>query len=959
MSVFAILRRYRLPLLLFSVCLSATLLFTASFATSTQLVVAAPERPAAQQSVTSKDETPLSVTKDVRKTVLENGLTVLTKEVHTAPVVSVQVWYKVGSRNEAPGVNGIAHQLEHMMFKGTTDRPIQFGRLFSALGSDSNAFTSYDETAYFGTVERNKLKALLTLEADRMQNSVIAEKQLASEKRVVISELQGYENRPDYRLSRAVMRAAFPDKAYGLPVGGTKADVQKFTVDQVREYYHTYYSPSNATLLIVGDFETEPTLSAVKESFAQLANRGKTPNATSNEMQKPSPQSAPSSDGKKPRSKTPAKAPIVLKEPGSAPLLEAVYPLPDVNHPDVPALDVMDYILTEGRNSRLYQVLVESGLASNAGGGTANLIAGGWYNLSATAAPGQELAKIDQVLQQAIADLREKGVTEEELNRAKTQVRAAIILNNRDISSQAMQLGYDETTAGDYRYTDRYLAAVEKVSAQDVQRVAKTYLAPDSRTVGLFEPTQLKGQAGSGAASSTQITENFSPGAPVDPAEVAKYLPPVDSATTPTTRSLPEQFKLANGLRVLLVPDKSTPTVTLSGYIKAGTEFDPENKAGLATLTAGNLMNGTKSKDALTLAKALEDRGASLNFGARREGVDIEGNSLAPNLPTLIQTLADVVQNATFPTNELELSRQRALTALKVELDTPSRVAQRTFQQAVYPKDHPFHKFPTEESLKSISREDVERFSAQHYRPDTTVLTLLGDFNPESVRSLLETQLGSWASSGKPPAVKYPSVSLPSKVVQLNPVLPGKTQSITFMGYKGIDRKDRRFYAALVLNQILGGDTLSSLLGTEIRDRQGLTYGIYSSFQAGRQAGPFLISMQTAPEDAQRAIASTRTLLSQIHKQGVTKEQVQAAQRSLTSNYTVSLANPDELASTILTNEVYGLDEEELRQFPQKIQAVTLAQVNQAASELLQPDNLVVVTAGPGSSAEQSRGVRN
>ena len=951
------LRRYRLPILLFSLCLSATLLFVGK-ATSTQLVLAAQERPPAQESV-SKDEMPLSVTKDVRKTVLENGLTVLTKEVHTAPVVSVQVWYKVGSRNEEPGVNGIAHQLEHMLFKGTTERPIQFGRLFSALGSDSNAFTSYDVTAYFGTVERNKLKALLTLEADRMQNALINAEQLTSEKRVVISELQGYENRPDYRLGRAIMRAAFPDKAYGLPVGGTKADVEKFTVEQVRYYYNTYYSPENATVIIVGDFDTEPTLSAVKESFAQLPNRGKTPN-TPSAVQKPEPQSAPSSDGKKPRfSKTPAKAPIVLKEAGSAPLLEAVYPLPDVNHPDVPALDVMDYILTEGRNSRLYQALVESGLASNAGGGTANLLAGGWYKLSATAAPGQELAKIDQVLQQAIADLREKGVTEEELNRAKAQVRSTIILNSRDISSQALQLGYDQTTAGDYRYTDRYLAAIEKVSAADAQRVAKTYLAPESRTVGLFEPTQLKGQAGAGAASSTQITENFSPGAPVDPAEVAKYLPPVDSATTPTTQSLPEQFTLANGLRVLLVPDNSTPTVTLSGYIKAGTEFDSENKAGLATLTAGNLMNGTKSKDASMLAKALEDRGASLSFGARREGVDIEGSSLAPNLPTLIQTLADVVQNATFPTNELELSRQRALTALKVELDTPSRVAQRTFQQAVYPKDHPFHKFPTEESLKSITRDDVERFSAKNYRPDTTVLTLLGDFNPDAVRSLLETQMGSWQASGKPPVVKYPSVSLPLKVVQLNPVLPGKTQSTTFMGYKGIDRKDRRVYAALVLNQILGGDTLSSLLGTEIRDRQGLTYGIYSSFQAGRQAGPFLISMQTAPEDAQRAIASTRTLLSQIHKQGVTLEQMQAAQRSLTSNYTVSLANPDELATRILTNEVYGLDEEELRQFPQKIQAVTLAQVNQAASELLQPDNLVVVTAGPGGSAEQSRGVRD
>ncbi|WP_250122613.1 pitrilysin family protein [Chroococcidiopsis sp. CCMEE 29] len=963
MSIFARLRQHRLLLLLFSFCLGTVLIVTGSFVISSQLVVAESQRPATQ-SPASPEKPTLSVTENVRKTVLENGLTVLTKEVHTAPVASVQVWYKVGSRNEAPGVNGIAHQLEHMLFKGTTSRPIQFGRLFSALGSDSNAFTSYDQTAYFGTVERNKLKALLELEADRMQNSLINAEQLESEKRVVISELQGYENSPDYRLSRAVMRAAFPNSAYGLPVGGTKADVEKFTVEQVRKYYRNYYSPENATLVIVGDFETQPTLSAVKEIFGKVPNaEGSGVRGQGSGIRRAGEAGEAEEAGgaeEEIQSKIPSPlasrpSPLILREPGAAALLQVVYPLPDVNHPDVPALDVMDYILTEGRTSRLYQALVESGLASDAGGYVASLMESGWYKLAATAAPGQKLAKIDSVLQQAIANLREKGVTAEELNRAKAQLRATIILNNRDISSQAMQLGYDQTTAGDYRYTDRYLAAIEKVSAADVKRVATNYVAPAKRTAGLFEPTQIEGKQSPAATGSTQITENFSPGEPVDPAEVAKYLPPVDTTKTPTTRSLPEQFTLSNGLDVLLLPDPSTPTVTLSGYIRGGTEFDIENKAGLAALTAENLMNGTKSKDALTLAKALEDRGASLSFGANREGVSVDGYSLATDLPILIQTFADVVQNATFPTKELELSRQRALAALKLELDNPARVAQRTFQKTVYPKNHPFHTFPIEDSLKRISRADVMKFYQEHYRPDQTVLTLVGDFEPKALRSLLEKQLSNWKASGKAPTVNYPPAPLPAKVVQLNPVLPGKTQAITLMGYRGIDRKDPRYYSSLVLNEILGGSTLSSRLGTEIRDRQGLTYGIYSYFQAGRHPGPFLIQMQTSPEDAQRAIASTRSLLQQIHKQGVTQDEVEAAKRSLTSSYTVSLANPDDLASRILMNKVYGLDEEELRQFSQKIQAVTLAQVNQAAKELLQPDKLVVVTAGPGVSAAQGK----
>jgi len=941
MYLFGNLRRYRLLIFIFSFCLSTVLLFSTSKATSTQLITADSQH-LSQQPVASNNETPLSLTKDVRKTVLDNGLTVLTKEVHTAPVVTVQVWYRVGSRNEALGLNGIAHQLEHLMFKGTADRPIQFGRLFNALGSDSNAFTSYDETAYFDTVERNKLQAVLTLEADRMHNAVLGPSQLASEKRVVISELQGYENNPGYRLDRAVMRAAFPNQPYGLPVGGTKSDVEKFTSTEVQKYYQNYYSPNNATLVIVGDFQTDPTLKAVKDIFGKVPNRG-TPVKTL-------------SSGRKVLADKPStQAPIVLQQPGSASLLQEVYPLPPVNNPDVPALNVMDAILTGGRSSRLYQALVQTGLASDFAGGAEDLIAGGWYELSATAAPGKNLTEIEQALNQALIDLRDKGVTAEELNRAKTDLRASVALQNRDVTNQAMQLGNDQTIAGDYRYTDRYLAAVNQVTTADVQQVARKYLTPTSRTVGLFEPTQVAGKPNAAVAGSTQTSEHFNLGPPVNPAEVAKYLPPVGAATVSTTQVQSKQFSLANGLKVLLVPDHSTPTVTLAGYVRAGIAFDSDAKAGLASLTASNLMNGTKTQDALTIAKILADRGADLAFTANREGVTIDGNALAPDLPTLIQVLGDVMQNATFPANELELSQQRALIALKVALDTPAVLAQRTFQQAVYPENHPFHAFPTAASLKNITRADVVQFYQEHYQPDTTVLTLVGDFEPDQVQSLLEQQLGNWKASGQPPQLNYPPVSLPTKTVRLNPVLPGKTESITFMGYRGIERKDPRYYAAVVLNQIVGGNTLASRLGTEIRDRLGLTYGIYSYFQAGKHAGPFLIEMQTAPQDAQRAIASTITLLQQIHNQGVTTAEVEAAKRSLISDYIVALANPDDIASRILMDEVYGLGADELRQFPSQIQSVTLTQVNQVNKELLQPNNLVIVTAGPSDLAAQSK----
>ncbi|MEH2012037.1 M16 family metallopeptidase [Nostoc sp.] len=879
----------------------------------------------------------LSFTQGVKKTVLDNGLTVLTKEVHTAPVVSVQVWYKVGSRNEVKGENGISHQLEHLMFKGTTDRPVQFGRLFSALGSQFNAFTSYDETAYFGTVQRDKLEALLTLEADRMENSLVGTEQLASEKRVVISELQGYENSPGYRLDRAVMRDAFPSRAYGLPVGGTKADVEKFTVEQVRNYYQTYYSPENATLVITGDFATEPVLKVVKETYGKLPKRAKTAVA------KNSAQVTASTSVAK-------KAPIILKQPGSAALLQAVYPLPDIKHPDVPAIDVMDAILTGGRSSRLYQALVESGLASSVSGGAAELIEPGWYQIDATAAQGQELGKIAQVIQESLAKLQQQPVTTEELNRAKTQLQASLVLSNQDITSQASQLGYNQTVAGDYRYIEKYLAAIAKVTPAEVQQAAKTYLNPAKQTIGFFEPTQPDGKPGTSGAGSGRTVENFSPGKPVDPAELAKYLPPATSATDSGKQSLPEEFTLNNGLRVLLLSDRNLPTINLSGQIDAGTEFDGNQKAGLANLTATNLMNGTQTKNALTLAKTLEDRGADLNFGASREGVSVSGEGLSANLPILIQTLADVLENATFPADQLELSRQRALISLKVQLDDPRGLGRQVFQQAIYPENHPFHSFPTVESLKSVTRDDLLGFYQTHYRPDTTTIALVGDFDPVKVKALLNQAFGKWQATGKLPVLKIASVSLPQTLTRLNKLIPGKTEAVTYIGYNGIARKDPRYYAALVLNQVLGGDTLSSRLGTEVRDRQGLTYGIYSGFAAGINPGPFLIQMQTAPGDTQKAIASTLALLKQLREQGVTEAEFNAAKRSITNSYPVDLANPSDVSSIILSNAVLGLSRAEIREFPQKIQAVTMAQMQQAIEDLIKPENLVIVTAGPGDT---------
>ncbi len=905
---------------------------------ASQAVSIAPTAPTIDETtavelVAAQPTAPVALTKNVQRTVLDNGLTVLTKEVHNAPVVTVQVWYKIGSRNEAPGVNGIAHQLEHMLFKGTKSRPVQFGRLFSALGSSFNAFTGYDQTAYHETLERNKMKSAMVLEADRMQNGLIDTKLLEGEKRVVISELQGNENSDSYRLGKAVQELALPDSPYGLSVGGTKADVKTFTVKQVRSYYDSYYAPNNAVLVLVGDFDTKQVLQDAQEIFGKVPRREITVKA-------------PVAAKRVVKSRK-----ITLRQPGSNALLNAVYPLPNIVHPDVPALDVMNYILSMGRSSRLYQKLVETGTATSVSASAANLANGGWYEYSASTNPGNSLDKIDKIIQQEIATIQKKAASKVEIDRAKTQLRAGYLLSYRGIDSQANQLGNDETSAGDYRFTDKYLNNVAKVTTADVQRVAQKYLQPSKRVLGFFEPDNSKGKPVTGG-----IAHNASAnlGKPLDPSELQKYLPKVVADKQTSKQNLPQTIKLSNGLQVLLLPDPSSPTVTLGGNIVAGLEYDVPGKEGVAALTASNLMNGTKSQNALALATNLEGRGASLAFGANREGASVAGSALDRDLPILVATLGDVLQSATFPDKEFKTSQQRALTSLQAELDNPASVARRKFQQTIYPQGHPFTHFSTLTSLKNITKQDLQKFYRQNYQPQNTTLALVGNFEVNKATQILEKSLGSWKNQGAVGKLSYTKPQLPPKSVQFNPTLPGKTQSVTIMGSKAIKRQDLSYYAALVLNQVVGGDTLSSRLGTEIRDRLGLTYGISSGFATGKQQGSFLITMQTSPEDATPAIENTLKLLRDIKAQGLTTAEIENAKQSIASNYTVELASPDDVAGTALSNVVEGLPADEIREFPKKIRAVTSAQVNQAAKELLHPDQFVIVTVGPPVTSNKS-----
>ena len=852
-------------------------------------------------NVTATESATNTLTQGVQRQVLDNGLVVLTKAIQTAPVVSVQIWYRVGARNEPRHLCGISHQLEHLMFKGTKSRPVQFGRLFSAIGSASNAFTSYDMTAYYGTARRDQLETLLTLEADRMANTVIDQDTLNSEKRVVISELQGYENSPGYRLGKLVMNQALGNHPYGFPVGGTKADVETFTLNQVQDFYQQYYQPNNAVLVVTGDIDHGQVLELVDRTFGVIVNQGQPSSESPVPFAPPHPAST---------------EPLILEEPGSIVLMERIYPLVSNQHPDVPALDMMDSILNAGHQSRLHQEMVESGLVNHVNAYSATLIDGGWYDLSISAPPEADLAPIKHALDATLASLYLSPISDAEVQRARTQLKTQFILSNRDIDTQGSQIAYNEVATGDYQFSDRYLEALDQVTAEEIQRVARFYLQPERYTQGLFIPNQMSHEPMMMAG--TQTHEDFGVSEPVDPEEVAAYLPKIQDTDLAASQVTPERLVLDNGMRVILLADHSSPTVTLAGHLVAGNAYDAPGHGGIAVLTADNITSGTSIHTELELAEILEAKGIYLNLQSFREGVDIEGYTLSADIFILLDTLSEVLQLANFPEDKLALSKTRMLNQIKVELDDPGRAGRRCFQQTLFPAGHPFHEFPTVDSVSQITRDDLVAHHQRTYRPDQLVLTLVGDFDLEGMRSHLNAKFGGWTVTGESSQLHYPNLELPSETQTITVPLAGKSQVVTYMGHLGIQRNDPRYYAALILNEILGGDTLSSRLGNEIRDRMGLTYGIYSYFSSGSEVGSFVIEMQTSPEDIDQAIQSTLTLLRNLIAHGVKESEFKTVQRSLLNAYPVEYASPDHVAQRLLLHEVDGLDLDEMQRVPER-----------------------------------------
>ncbi len=409
----------------------------------------------------------------VQEAALDNGLKVLLLEDHKSAVVTFQVWYRVGSRNEIDGRSGLAHFLEHMMFKGTKKmKPEEYSRIIAQNGGNSNAFTTQDHTVYFATMSRDKIGVEIELEADRMTNAVLDDYE--SEKMVVMEERRlRTEDKPGAALGEVMGAVAYTVYPYRRPVIGWMSDILNLSGDDLRQFYKTYYAPNNAFIVVVGDFESQKILAKIKQEFGKIARGAEQPKVTLEE---------PPQKGERR---------VALKKAAELPLLSMYYHVPNLQNSDGFALDLLSVILASGRSSRLYQDLVynkriATGVDADYDGVS---IGPAIFSFTAQVMPDKQQAEVESAIDKVVAQIRSEPVSDRELEKAKNQVEAAFVFGQDSIFGQALRIGQFESVAK-WQFINAYLPGIRAVTAADVLRVAKKYLDPDRRTVGTLVPTK-------------------------------------------------------------------------------------------------------------------------------------------------------------------------------------------------------------------------------------------------------------------------------------------------------------------------------------------------------------------------------------------------------------------------------------------------------------------------------------
>ncbi|USU10121.1 insulinase family protein [Sphingomonadaceae bacterium OTU29MARTA1] len=871
---------------------------------------------------------------------LPNGLRVYALRDTTTPNVAVQVWYDVGSKDDPQGRSGFAHMFEHLMFKATRNLVSeQMDRLTEDVGGYNNASTNDDYTNYYEVVPANHLQRLLFAEADRMASLVVEPKSFASERDVVKEELrQSTLARPYGKLfSTYLSAAAYTTHPYARSTIGSIENLEAASIDDVRGFHATYYRPDNAILVVSGNYDPRQLDAWIDQYFAGIARPSTAiPRVT---VQEP------------PRTKAVS---YTVYEPNTPlPAVLMSWHVPADRDADIPALTVLQTILSTGESSRMYESLVyRDQLAQDASSfldskqGTGNLIA------YAILAGGKTVDQGETALKREIARFRDAPVTAAELAEAKNEILTSAIKSRETAEGKARILASSVIVDGDARAADRQLAAIAQVTAADVQRVARRYLGDNQSATIRYLPDTAKpaGQSGDtiAVASSVQTAPLKAPAniAIVTPAPEGQRIQPPAPAT-PIKANLPQpvETRLGNGLRVITVERHDLPIATAYLVATGGQALDPATRSGVSSLAASLMTKGTATRSATEIARQIESLGGSIGADAASEGgtvaVTVKSDQLAPAMAIL----ADVATHPTFAAEELERARAQQVDAVTVAFKNPAQLAAMVADRAAFgasPFGAPGSGTPA--SLKAITRTDVTAAYARTWRPDQAALVLVGDVTPAQARALAEAQLGGWraptaAAAALPTATSFPA----PRTIVID--MPGAGQAGVVVERPAIPRADARYYPFAVANTVLGGG-FSSRLNQEVRIKRGLAYGAGSGVDAARSVGSIAARTQTKNATAAEVVTLMTAEMARMGAAPVPEAELATRKAVLVGGFGRAVETTDGIAGMIGEYVLDGVPLTELQTYTAKVEAVTPAAVQSASAALLDPRAASVAIVG-------------
>ncbi len=874
---------------------------------------------------------------------LANGLLVILLEDHLAPVATFWVWYRVGSRNELPGLTGISHWTEHMLFKGTPSHPKgALTRFIERLGGRWNAFTWKDYTAYHTVLPAVHLDVAIDLESDRMVNTVFDPGEVEHERTVIISEREGSENYPGYLLREELDAVAFKVHPYRTPVIGWKDDLRRMTADDLVDHYRTYYHPNNAVAVAVGDFSADEVLGRIERSFGALPAGPQAP---------PPPAAEPPQEGERR---------VLLQRAGGATgQVYVAYHVPAATHPDLPTLLVIDGVLSgfsgvvpfdqvvSGRSARLYRALVDSGLAADASSAISPSADPTLFYLSVLARAGVAPAQIEARLLEEVDRLATQPVPSDELERVKKQARAQYIYARDGVFRRAMAMGALAVVSAPDAF-DALPDRIEAVTSADVQRAARAYLSPANRTVGIYLPPGA-GAAEERDAAAYRARDEARP-AHHDGVFWKDRPAPPQLRAVPITPAAVSRVKLDNGLTVLVKEQPGSGLIAVQGYVKAGAMYDG-TRSGLARLTAALLTRGTVSWSSHQIADMLDGMGAAIGIGSGMETVGVAIRALREDAPAVLAVAAQMLLQPTFPERELEIVRGEIVTALRMAGQDTRHMAERRFRALAFPAGHPHARMPDgdEAVIAGVHRDDLEQFHAQCYRPDAALLAVVGDLPAAAVIASVRRCFGPWAGGARWVLPDVPAAAAPASILRAEVRLPGKVQSDVVVGVPGITRRHAEFYAAMMANLIVGQLGMMGRLGERVREQQGMAYYAYSDLRAGLLAGPWWVRAGINPRNEERAIASILEEIQRFASDGPDDAELADAQEFLTGSLALRLETTAGIAQTLAEIELFGLGLDYIERYPAIIRSISVDAVRRAA-ERLSAAAYAVAVAGPPAS---------